>query len=305
MNDVVAHVVGALRTGRAEVQRSDRGDHILTDCPRCGKEDHFAIRVVTGWYICFRCGLRGKAELADHIMEWRGAIRRSSTIAVRTAGIAETRDAGGLYESSPGVPLWTGEAGKPSRDYAAKRGLDRETARRYRITADKHGCRMWFPYWEQDGRVSFFMGRTFVDGVEPKTIEPPSSSKPLYGLHVGIAYGREVFPVEGVFDHFATPLSLCLMGSELYDQQVEGLRALGRRVFLLFDPDAKDKAMVKVRRLRLARLEASAVLMEGTSNDPADLGPGLMREIVMSVKQVTAGLVRLPPVFAVHVRKNG
>lgn len=300
---IISHVVGALRSGRASIVRGAKGDHVSTDCPVCGKEDHFAIRVASGWYICFRCGLKGQADLAGRLVEWRAALRLSGRAVPATAGISEAREQGGvLYSQLSLIPLWTGEAGKPSRDYAARRGIDRETARRYKITADRWGCRLWFPYWDEQGQVTFFMGRTFVDGVEPKTIEPPGSTKPLYGLHVGIAYGREVFAVEGVFDHFATPLSVSLMGSELYDEQVEGLRQLGRRVFLLFDPDAKAKALYKVRRLRSAGVEACALSLEGTSADPADLGSSVMLSVVAATRRLAGNLRVLPPALSVHVR---
>ena len=123
--------------------------------------------------------------------------------------------------------------------------------------------------------VIYWMGRSLIED-DIKTLEPRNTTKPLFGRHVFKLPGPDVFLVEGVFDHFQTPKSYALMGTNLNDLQLDQLKRDGiRRVFLVFDPDA-NKAMDRTtQKLAKAGITAISCRLPGTL-DPGDLGSGIM-----------------------------
>jgi len=112
---------------------------------------------------------------------------------------------------------------------------------------------VYFPYWNESGEQTFYIGRRFVDDDGPKTLEPKSSTKPLFGLHVKRPK-PVVFLVEGVFDHLMTPDSYAILGS-----------------MITMDPDASDKCLNNAFRLNRSGLRAWPVMFGG-DKDPGDLG---------------------------------
>ena len=148
---------------------------------------------------------------------------------------------------------------------------------------------MYFPYWDEEGTLTFWMGRAMKTVIEPKTIEPDNASKPLYGRHVTKLSG--ILPpllVEGVFDHFVTPSSYALMGSGITGSQIATLRLDGvRTVALLQDPDASESMKMNSKKMGKFGIKSHMVMLSG-DKDPAMIGANKMADIVTHIQSEIA-----------------
>jgi len=263
-------------------------------CPGCDKPEHLYVHRSKALYICFRCGLRGGLlkDLVGRKSEWRRLCRLSE--AREGPSEAEVDLGGCLYPlTGEAPPRGTPVAG--ATRYCLRRGLNQSQISRYMVSAKPFDGRVWFPYWSR-GRLTWAIGRS-MGAVEPKTLDM-GSDKPLFGLHVYRPVG-DVFLVEGVFDHFATPGSLALCGSTISHTQLAELVSLElSRVFVLLDPDAEEKALQVAESCRSAGLKAYPVLLRGNDKDPADLGRVLVTELVKVVRE---GAPVRPQAVRLHV----
>ncbi len=255
------------------------GDQIVTACPQCGKAEHLYLHRTRLLYLCFRCGLKGSLLAEVSRSEWRQYLRGLGEPREGTS-VASVDLGGHLYPLASGIA----PAGSPTlraRKYLAGRGVTEGQVSRYLLSVKPFDGRVWFPYWE-NRRLTWAMGRA-LGSQEPKTVDF-GEEKPLYGVHVTKPVG-DVFVVEGVFDHLATPSSVAVCGSTVSRSQLFALSSLSpERVFVLFDPDAEDKAVQAAAEMRSVGLKAFPVLWRGNEKDPADLGGALMGELVNKVR---------------------
>jgi len=288
--DVLAYVLRRLRSGDVRA----RGSNVEMVCPSCGGERKFAVRVDSGVYGCFRCGLAGtlRTLLVGVRQEWIRLARRGvphpglpgPRVVRHLAVEAPFYGIGGYLEPSipPSEPLRC--LRDKARAYAQNRGVTAEQQVTYRLGVRPLVPRLFFPYWNASGETTFWMGRAISDDIKPKTIEPgETADKPLFGDHVWTpSVGSPVFLTEGVFDHLATPRSFALMGSAINDRQLRRLQDLQPSwVCVLLDPDAGIKPYRVCQAVwRVARLPAAYVQWIGTEKDPGSLGAGLMSEVV-------------------------
>jgi len=154
----------------------------------------------------------------------------------------------------------------------------------YRVFIRELDSRVYFPYWNESGEMTFWTGRTMVDGAKPKTIHPENSDLPLFGRHVRIIR-NEVVIMEGEFDHFVTPGSYAILGSNVTTSQILQLREDHvKRIFLIFDPDASKQAKHTAQKLGNFRFDAFPVIISG-KRDPAEIGREKMSSIVQTIKR--------------------
>lgn len=165
-------------------------------------------------------------------------------------------------------------------DYCISRGMTHKQIVKYRISAKPFENRVYFPYWNKRGDFIFWMGRA-LGKQEPKTVEKKGAVKPLFGRHANWVSDGPVVLVEGVFDHFATPMSYALMGSSITTSQIKCLiMDKVKKVFVIGDPDADTSAQSICKRLMSSYITAYPVQLVGTSKDPADLGIEKMSRVV-------------------------
>jgi hypothetical protein len=283
--DVYKHVVEYLKAGLANV-RSDEAEMV---CPNCGDDgNHFSVNVKKGVFNCYKCHFSGSLLpiISQNRSEWLSLVRTPHD---------GYRPSTGRVFSFCGTPLWqvdtggvireqTGEtsttAALRAEEYCLRRGMTKEQIKDYCVSIKPYDPRVYFPYWDDQGQLTFWMGRAIPAVIEPKTIEPEGAEKPLFGRHVKRLSGRLVILVEGVFDHFVTPCSYAIMGSAITGSQIATLRLdYVKRVILLQDPDA-GQAMADNHK-KLARFGILAHICSlGGSRDPADLGRKKMADVV-------------------------
>lgn len=299
---VFEHVLSELSKGKVR----PRGKNVELRCPACGREGKFAVNVYTGRHACFSCdGAAGSIgrEITRSKVVW-GPVSRmveEGTGGGGRKGLALSREGISLplwTAEAISVPLRPGDKGRPlpsliarAREYALSRGVTPDQIRKYRMSVVNMVNRVYLPYWETDGRLTFYVGRALSDTVNPKTIEP-GTAKPLFGLHV------EPFPeqiagttmglVEGFFDHVATPRSFALMGSTMSSLQLEQIKSLRPSgVLVMMDPDAKPKALKIAETLIFHGVPAGVVVLPGSA-DPSSTGRSRMEKIVDQLgRQIT------------------
>lgn len=305
------------------LQQAAAGDYhpsgpfrLVFDCPL--PECRLASRKVRHFYVnkdwygfrCYRTGTTGsfKDLVLANPVRWRAlhaAERSQQELAtVNYDGFIPLDEA----TPRPGMPAsWIGVA----YEYCMKRGLTPADIVRYRVCLLPWEPYVYFPVWNDDGEVYWWFARLLPGFDEspqvPKTKEPPSSSKPLFGSHVLKKTPEAVTLVEGVFDHVATPDSFATMGSFLSYTQIDKLRSLYLtaqidRVFLIRDPDAKDKARSEVLHIRRAGIPAVAVFIEDRANrDPNDLGHRVMAKIVQELRAIPLDVITGSPFLTASV----
>lgn len=282
------------------------GNLYLPACPACGKPDHFAVKIQTGAYNCFKCRTKGSlATDESSVVVWRTVRRMLGKSGRYAPGLAGSASPGGPEPGSDTVsrllrPVMAGvvatDAPRASRplpgqskrviDYCLRRGMTPAQIRQYRVSSVDLSQRAYFPVWDESQQTIFWMGRS-IDGSDPKTLEP-GWVKPLYGVHA-TAYplkGQVVSLVEGVFDHFATPGSLALMGSSINPEQVAQMKLIRPKwVPVLLDPDAISKAF-RISNLLWAAGIKSCPLRLRAEKDPADIGFEKMAEVVARIERL-------------------
>jgi len=286
LSNIYSHVVDCMRSGNCDVSGNNE---IGMRCPGCGDDEHFSINGRTGLFNCFKCPIGGnlKPEIGKHLSEWRKLVRVVSgrpTACVTRPSPFCSLDGNTLSDTLQGVVSGKKRSLQEVRAqrelmYCIKRGMTKKQVYDYKVFIKPFDSRVYFPYWNEDGNVVFTMGRAMNNDVKPKTLESGETIKPLFGRHLQI-HRNDVFLVEGVFDHFVTPISYATMGSAAISQQITQLVLDGvKRVFLLFDPEAGEEMKNAVLRLAKSHLNVYPLILSG-GKDPAELGRQIMTNIV-------------------------
>lgn len=290
--EIYNHITSHLQSGACT---SMGGGEILMVCPGCGDEMHFSVNVRKGVFNCFKCEIGGniRYEIQRNRQEWLSLTSRlpSDTPSGYTGKARPICSLGGqaisvvVQDIPPDKTPLEYTAAVRAMKYCYKRGMTKEQIEEYKVCIKALDPRVWFPYWNEKGEVIFQMGRTMVDTVEPKTQNHPEGSElPLFGRHVHVERD-EVVLVEGVFDHFVTPSSYALMGSNITGPQIIQLREDDiKRVFLVLDPDASQQAVSAAQKLANFRFDVFPVVIQN-KKDPAELGRKWMDTVIKEVKR--------------------
>lgn len=273
------------------------GRELFMACPGCGNDSHFSVNLSNGKFNCFKCTVGGKlaGEIANDRLNWRrltGNLLDSDFLSNRsTPGrkIDLPKNAyiihSALYSdgNSPRKKHVNNSLSLCERAfiYCQKRGLTKEQIKKYRVFIKPMDPRVYFPYWNRYGEITYFMGRKMM-GVQDvmKTKDVEDTEKPLFGRQVEVLRDRVIL-VEGVFDHFVTKSSYALMGSSVSTAHIMQLREDGvKTVYVLGDPDASLTAENNARKLRNFKFNAFPVFMHTKGRDPGDLGRDRMDEVV-------------------------
>ena len=289
--DIYEFVMRQARSGQFRMVKHEM--HIV--CPGCGDEDHFSVNVFNGLYNCFKCQTAGSIRrlmLLD-VDKWKKAVvghlgtpvivpkTPFSLCPLNARPVEDIVGEGCDYANTEKTALY--HQALNVMEYCLGRGMTRKQIVEYKVAIIPFDNRVYFPFWDEDGKVVYWMGRATSDVVEPKTIDTQESSKPLFGRHVKKCDDNVVL-VEGVFDHFVTAGSYALMGSSVTEDQIHVLKMDGvKRVFVLMDNDAGAQSEANAIKLAGAGLLAYEIILDtGKSGhvDPAELGRSKMSEIV-------------------------
>jgi hypothetical protein len=290
--EVYKYVVDYLKSGACSIEK----DEVTMPCPGCGDEGHFSVNIRKGKFNCFKCEVGGniRYEIQRNKQEWLSLVSRlpsgRPTEYPREARPICSLDGQAISiilrdSLAPSNPEFV--AATNASRYCLKRGMTKEQIEVYKGCTKRWSPRVWFPYWNEKVELTYQMGRSMNDElIKPKTLgEPVDSELPLFGRHIHIERD-EVVLVEGVFDHFVTPNSYALMGSNITGPQIAQLRLDNiKRAFIILDPDASEQAIHIARRLGNFGIDVFPVVINKYGKDPAELGRKQMTDIVKTLKQ--------------------
>lgn len=304
--EVYDHIVATSGSGRLD------SDEWWLPCPACGDEKHFSVNVKYGSYNCFKCPLGGSIGryILQNPIQWRSVI---SSMQYRTG----FRNPSDMVESAiPSASPFVRDVVCPSRmfylyeketregfpirlakAYLIARGLTIQDIFQYRPFVKPYEPIVYFPYWNDENVITFYVGRKLTNSEGPKTIEPKDSEKPLFGLHVHKPKSKMVTLVEGIFDHVATENSYAMLGSSVSVKQIAALKMYAvQKILVIGDPDAHEKTRANARRLNSFGFVAFPVLLDG-NKDPADLGRNVMSMIIKELLTSTEHLNRVQDIY--------
>lgn len=213
----------ALASDHTTLKRVGRELH--GPCPMCGGEDRFTIHADRVGWLCRGCAPRGGdvvgLAMALYRTDWKGAVARLG-YDERDLGRPPrpTRPVAAPAEPAPWeAPDWqkqtlelveAAEALLPGSDgerYLARRAIDLETARLYRLGWTASARAVVIPWIGGGGRVTALKKR-FLEAADPKKrfIQAKGSRQLLFGAHRYRA--RRAVLVEGEFNCISLAVAL-------------------------------------------------------------------------------------------------
>lgn len=266
---------------RAISQGRPSGDGwIRARCPFClartGKEDRrgaFSFNTVSGWCLCFKCGLKGRVE----------GFENAPIVAVE-----EEREFGPDAFKPPEsfIELANDDSFtlQPARDYLVGRGLTETTIREAHVGAcwqGRYAGRVVFPILSKGEWLGFIsrLHRKAEPGEAPYLYpEWLKRKNTLYNFEALHAVTDEpVIVVEGALDALAYwPDSVAVLGKPSQEQTFM-LADTHRPVAVVMDGDAWTEGMELSLRLQLEGQRAGFVRLPPRT-DPDEVDRGWLRE---------------------------
>lgn len=216
-------------------------------CPlRTGKQDHrgsFGFNVRTGWYGCFKCGIKGRL---------RGYDGEDFEVAPEEQGEPQMGPPDDFTELADDKSFVL----RPARDYLRGRGLGRKIWRETRIGACLEGRfahRVVVPILSPDGVWLGYVGRSWKDAMVKYLYPKGMNRREVLYNHAAVIQQTErpLFVVEGVFDALALwPDAVAVLGKPS-DPQIFALADAPRPVAVCLDGDAWAEGQQLAMRLKL------------------------------------------------------
>lgn len=250
------------------------GKFLAACCPQCvtvGKTQDTKFHLYINkdkWVYCYRCGYKTSFTKFSSVYRIDIDNRTVSMSARRTPESFEVD----LQQNT--LKFDDSFCSNGAIAYLLKRNLTEELIKRFNV---RLGTKRLF------GRIAFvdeinkyYVARAFLPGVEPKTLNPANSDRPLLYYKKG-TYDT-VYLVEGSFDlvpfYKTDKVAFALLGKDISDFQFRQLAASRmREVVIALDPDAFDAAKKLAQNIinRLPLLNVGIMMYDDKSDkDPAD-----------------------------------
>tara|TARA_R100001509_G_scaffold114907_1_gene70050 strand:- start:13712 stop:14647 length:936 start_codon:yes stop_codon:yes gene_type:complete len=138
--------------------------------------------------------------------------------------------------------------------YLTSRGLTKEDIIRWKIgccLSGPYANRIVVPSFDLDGRLNYFIARTYGDSYV--RYKNPPTSKDMVFNEIQIDWGKPTILVEGVFDAMNAENSIPILGSSLNPKSKLFQKIVGnsRDVYVALDSDASEKCYSIARNLML------------------------------------------------------
>tara|TARA_R110000824_G_scaffold122403_20_gene279594 strand:+ start:517 stop:1464 length:948 start_codon:yes stop_codon:yes gene_type:complete len=150
--------------------------------------------------------------------------------------------------------------------YLNKRKIDLNLIKKFNIgyanTGDYRG-RIIFPSYDEDNEINYYLGRSYDKYSKLKYKNPEVSKMEIIFNEGKINWDSNIYLVEGVFDHIATPNSIPMLGKVLNDVLFKKLIDKAEsKVIIVLDYDAKKDAIKLYKRLNSARLRNRLLIVD-------------------------------------------
>ena len=189
------------------------------------------------------------------------------------------------------IPLWkpsTSISRKHALVYLQRRGVSPKEVLKYQIGYCEDGVyknKLIIPSYDSNGRLNFFVGRSFYD-TEYKH-KNPDVSKDVVGFGMFINWDLPIVICEGVFDAMAIRWNaIPLFGKSPQSMvQTEIIKNNVKDVYLVLDSDAFKNALRFAENLMNEGI--NVYLVEMGESDPSELGFDVVNEKIKNTKPLT------------------
>ena len=189
------------------------------------------------------------------------------------------------------IPLWkpsTSISRKHALVYLQRRGISPKEVLKYQIGYCEDGIyknKLIIPSYDSNGRLNFFVGRSFYD-TEYKH-KNPDVSKDVVGFGMFINWDLPIVICEGVFDAMAIRWNaIPLFGKSPQSMvQTEIIKNNVKDVYLVLDSDAFKNALRFAENLMNEGI--NVYLVEMGESDPSELGFDVVNEKIKNTKPLT------------------
>jgi len=154
----------------------------------------------------------------------------------------------------------------PARRYLNERGITKKDIVRWKIgycSTGEYAKRIIVPSFNLDGRINYFIARSYVDGYKYKN--PEGATKDIVFNHLYVDWKNPVHLVEGVFDAIpagnAIPLLQCSLREE--SKLFQEITKHDTPIYIALDPDAEKGAMKLIKKLLEYDIECHKVDVSG------------------------------------------
>ena len=227
--------INALSRAFGVIRQSADGLNVAVHCPNCHRSPtsdrtqklKLAIRLDTGIYHCWICGIRGRS-IANLIRR----IGVDNSNAVKLWPVTEQVRQLVQHEVTSNIELPYGfkllaanyddVRFRRVREYLQSRGLSISDMWRWRIGVsvdDQFNDRVIVPSFDSNGRLNYYTSRAVDDCTFPRYINASCEKNDICFNELDIDWNDELLLTEGVFDVFSTDdNAVPLLGNSLDDQ---------------------------------------------------------------------------------------
>ncbi len=139
-----------------------------------------------------------------------------------------------------------------AKNYLLNRGIEKQDILRWKIgfcPSGEYENRIIVPSFNNDGKVNYFVGRTYTK--DWKKYKNPPESKDLVFNELMIDWEDDIVLTEGVFDAIKIPNSIPILGSSLRENSklFQQIIKNDPAVYMALDPDAESKEFRMIESL--------------------------------------------------------
>lgn len=214
------NIVQILESIFGECLVSKKGDEVSVNCPYCDKhrdKHNLSVNLVKGVFHCWSCGYRGSlySMIKKHSKD--SNINLKDILNVKIVK-KEKKTNVKLYGFRKLTKSWDSIHYFAALDYLKSRNIGKDIIEKFGIGYCEVGYyknRIVIPNINVDGKLDFFVTRSFYDCVIPKYLNPAIDRTNVIFGEKFLDWNLPIVLVEGPFDCIVTPNSVSLLGSAL------------------------------------------------------------------------------------------
>jgi DNA primase len=254
-------------------------------CPICNhKNPKLIVNVSSGMYNCFTChpATKGKTPVsllrkigapAEAISEMKGYFPGDNSKVEAEAEIKLVQLPKELRSLTD--PADQSLEKRRAMAYLKTRGIQQSDVKKYNIgycAAGRYRNKVVIPSYDSNGRVNYFVARSFEKDPKIKIDSPDCKKSELVGFESNINWTVPVILCEGVFDAMAIKRNaIPLFGSTIPKAvMIKLLQPEVKTIYLALDEDALKKSIEHAQKLLDFGKEVYLIQLKG--KDPSEIG---------------------------------
>ena len=149
--------------------------------------------------------------------------------------------------------------------YLSKRNIGIDLIKKYNLgyaNVGDYKNRIIFPSYDSEGKINYFLGRSFEKYTKLKYKNPEVSKMDIIFNEGKINWDSNIYLVEGVFDHITLPNSIPMLGKVLNDLLFKKLiDNASAKVIIVLDNDAEKDAINLYKKLDSTKLNGRVLMV--------------------------------------------